>query len=907
MAYGTKYQFTFQSQNGEEFRIIIEKDGHSGDVIHRALGRAPVLKRERNGHVCGTSLEIYAECQVDGEFAEFYTSDPHLFRVHVVSQLTNRWLFYGFISPELYAEPDIAPPYDVQITATDGLGELRRYLYEPLGAQTLDTVLDTMLAKTGLRTSYRHNNNTLTAGGSSTVPAADFFDLAVVNMDHLAGKSCYDVLTSILDSIHADLFQSIDEGVINLWQIIRETDVESGTAVTIRRDPDGVDTTVVPQAFGSMQSRDWWPVGQLTTQVKPACKRLTVISDAHYKDGLVNGGMTSDAGWQKSSASYSSSLGAYQITAQNGYISQTLTFAEQVRRRLKLAINLRQYRPTASAASAAGAASIQIVADLRNYGGTGTRYLTKNSNDEYVWSSTAGSLTVDLPAPVYNEGEAGCTTFEVEIPLFFTGSRNYAMASSLTVKVIRNSSNIPLLVHNASLTFEEQIAGYRDVFSIDNGARDEADDVNSVFLPTGQGFYNTPVEFMYGVLQSFGSSGYISVFDQVGTDYAKSCVIPRIRKTGVLNVPAGGLMPFVMRDSNGDNYLVQTAEWDLLNCEMTVEILSLPASSVTITGQDVTEVVYKGGTASSGGSSSSGGGGGGTGGGTVTSVGLSMPSGFSVSGSPVTGSGTIQVSLDNTLVIPTKVEQNTWNAAALLAHEHSNKAILDTINGDVAEIVMQLPTQMLHVVPSVKRFCRQANSTSSNQDAPYFFVRHPLLEVGLPVEVCLMVYRKRNGNGGSRKAHRKGWFLACGYGHAASAAYAEELVPDHGSVAVKVKDLLDGIARTYCQIYGAVQSQDYDDWLYWVSQLGPDFTAFGFSGMPDPPRTKSKIHFGLAIRMENPDFWNLVDTQRTLYDDTGSIEGIPRYLYSRVAPLTARMYKEAKGGQPRGGVVFDLI
>ena len=132
-------------------------------------------------------------------------------------------------------------------------------------------------------------------------------------------------------------------------------------------------------------------------------------------------------------------------------------------------------------------------------------------------------------------------------------------------------------------------------------------------------------------------------------------------------------------------------------------------------------------------------------------------------------------------------------------------------------------------------------------------------------------------------------------------------MPDNGSVAVKVKDLLDGIARTYCQIYGAVQSQDYDDWLYWVSQLGPDFMAFGFSGRLDPPTTKSKIHFGLAIRMENPDFWNLVDTQRTLHDDTGSIEGIPRYLYSRVAPLTARMYKEAKGGQPRGGVVFDLL
>jgi len=905
MAYGTKYQFTFQSQNGEEFWIIIEKDGYTGDVIQRALGQAPILKRERNGHVCGTSLEIYAECHVDGEFAEFYTSSPLLFRVHVVSSQTNRWLFYGFISPELYAEPDIAPPYDVQIVATDGLGELRRYLYEPLGAQPLSIILDALLGKTGLRTSYWHNNNTLTAGGSSAVPAADFFDLAIVDMDHLAGKSCYEVLTSILDSLHADLFQSIDEGGVNLWQIIRETDVEPGAAVTIRRDPYGTDTTVVPQAFGSMQHYDWWPVGQLTAQVKPACKRLTVVSDAHYKDGLVNGGMTSDSGWQKSSASYNSSLGAYQITAQNGFIRQTLTFAEAVRRRLKLVINLRQYRPTASAASTAGTASVQIVADLRNYGGTGTRYLIKNSNDEYVWSSTAGSLTVDLPAPVYNEGEAGCTLFEVEIPLLSTGGRSYAMASSLTVRISRDSSNIPLLVHNASLTFEEQIAGYRDVFSIDNGARDEADDVNSVFLPVGQGFYNTPVEFMYGVLQSFGG-GYISVFDQVGADYAKSCAVPRLRKTGVLNVPAGGLMPFVMRDSNGDNYLVQTAEWDLLNCEMTVELLSLPASSVTISGQDVTEVVYKGGTASSGGSSSSGGGGE-TGGGTVTSVGLLMPSGFSVSGSPVTGSGTINVTLDNTLEIPTKAKQTTWDDAARDAHTHYNKATLDAIDDDVAEVVMRLPTQMLHVAPSVKRFCLQANSTSQSPGAPYFFLRHPLLEAGFPVEVCLMVYRKRNGNGGSRKAHRKGWFLACGHGHTANAAFVMELTPEDGSVAVAESELRDGIARTYCQISGGgTLSQDYEDWLRRVSQLGPDFIKFGFSGKVDPQKTKDKIHFGFAVRTSNPAFWELYDPNRALHDDTGSIAGVPRYLYSRVAPLTTRMYK-AHSSVPRGSILFELL
>lgn len=47
--------------------------------------------------------------------------------------------------------------------------------------------------------------------------------------------------------------------------------------------------------------------------------------------------------------------------------------------------------------------------------------------------------------------------------------------------------------------------------------------------------------------------------------------------------------------------------------------------------------------------------------GTVTSVGLSMPSGFSVSGSPVTSSGTLSVGIAIGYFIPTTTQRETWN------------------------------------------------------------------------------------------------------------------------------------------------------------------------------------------------------------------------------------------------------
>lgn len=57
-----------------------------------------------------------------------------------------------------------------------------------------------------------------------------------------------------------------------------------------------------------------------------------------------------------------------------------------------------------------------------------------------------------------------------------------------------------------------------------------------------------------------------------------------------------------------------------------------------------------------------GGGGGGGGSGTVTSVAMSVPTGLSVSGSPITTSGTLAVSFANGYSIPTTTKQSQWDA-----------------------------------------------------------------------------------------------------------------------------------------------------------------------------------------------------------------------------------------------------
>jgi hypothetical protein len=66
--------------------------------------------------------------------------------------------------------------------------------------------------------------------------------------------------------------------------------------------------------------------------------------------------------------------------------------------------------------------------------------------------------------------------------------------------------------------------------------------------------------------------------------------------------------------------------------------------------------------------------------GTVTSVAISVPTGLSVSGSPITTNGTIAIALASGYSIPTTAKQTTWDGAVSAKHTHSNKSVLDGIS-----------------------------------------------------------------------------------------------------------------------------------------------------------------------------------------------------------------------------------
>lgn len=76
--------------------------------------------------------------------------------------------------------------------------------------------------------------------------------------------------------------------------------------------------------------------------------------------------------------------------------------------------------------------------------------------------------------------------------------------------------------------------------------------------------------------------------------------------------------------------------------------------------------------------------------GTVTSVGLSVPTGLSVTGSPIKGAGTLAISLATGYSIPTTAKQTNWDTAFTNNHTHANKGVIDKLtqkNLDVLDLL----------------------------------------------------------------------------------------------------------------------------------------------------------------------------------------------------------------------------
>ncbi len=614
VSYGNIYEFAFDSQNGADFLIVISKKYYSGEVMRRPLGRAPVLKRENNGHIYGTSLEIYAECTVEGEYAQFYTSDAFEFRVQLYKNGSLLWM--GYVSPELYSEPDVAPPYDVQIIATDSLGELKNYAFASNGTDSLLNHLNHIL---GMSLSYQMISDLRYEKSSGAISNSSSEIMNVrIDLGHEDGESCYDVLQRLLESFNLNITQYNER-----WLLFRETDLINlaSSDGVIAHDSSGSQVLLDIAHFGSMSECEWWPVGQLSTVIEPARKKVTVQSPNHYKNNALDA-----ADWDVSNgASYDSTAGAYILPDEGSYIVQKLDFPEEVGYRLALRVRAMNVG-TGNEDQGIG---IMLKVNAHVASGYVDYYLLQHEETDrgvgsYYWYTKEGWIEGELAVPMSSDTSSDAQDIDIIIPLYDSrdqgfGTTSWIYARSIEVTIFNPQGTHDIHVYDVQLSKYDQSEGYQSDVTINNGAREEGDDIEMSLtdgstVPAAGSIFMTgvPMEYPSAVITKWavGDDAPDILLNTISKDYARAVALPRMRYTGSLNVPKGMTIPVLfVRDNTF--YFPNTYSYDLWNDEVEVDLISVPAAEVSIASSVISQMASSG-ASSSGGSGSGGGGGIGT-------------------------------------------------------------------------------------------------------------------------------------------------------------------------------------------------------------------------------------------------------------------------------------------------------
>lgn len=568
MAYVDRFIFRFNSVSGKAVRIAIADNDYTGAAVERRLGGSPQLRCELSGNIHGMSLEIPAECKVDDEFAVLYTSDPTRFAVRL--EVDNTVVWRGFVTPELYAAPWVDPPYDVQITATDGLGELKMMEWPAIGSRTFGEILETVLGATGLALPVRM----ITTAANDLATAADLLTGTTVNLDHMAGKSYYDVLDGLLGSLHCTISQ---RG--GAWLLVRETDVTALTSGEQVSDTSGGAYPV--KAFGSSQTHDCWPVGRLTTEIVPAKSTVEVECPNHLESLISDPDMELNL-WQ-TNGSWTGEDGGYYTLDLGEYISQTASVANATRDAdpgFRIKVSSRNTTPFD-----VGIMRLTVMATGRDprSGSDTTLYLkevTTQGRTQMEWVAEESHFDDGLGLPKTLDHQ-DCKEFVTDIFRLPTG---FNPIRTITIRV--SSGRNTVCVHSVNIECMSVYDRAVTRLLMDNGARGD-ESYSPLFADSFAGnkgnflLSNSPKGVTGALVGTWSSDSIPSVpyGEWLAKDMALSVATPRLRMSGKLFTVDD--LPDLFYSNKGLSYITEEWSLDLIEDEADISLISLPAAALS--------------------------------------------------------------------------------------------------------------------------------------------------------------------------------------------------------------------------------------------------------------------------------------------------------------------------------------
>jgi len=224
--YATRWQCTFYDLLGEYWYVDIQEYGYALDPLDITLGAEPVIIN--TGASDGNKFEIIrgSECKLqlvsetDYQFSDLFTDDERKFKVIIskdvttgsITAKTTQWV--GYVLPDVYREPYLTTPYIVEVSATDGLGTLKNFLYQFTDETAYSGILDQwsiineILNKLNLWLNLKVINSL-----AETSAVIDFetmynpFGTTYVNLEVYDGKDCDFILREILKPFGCRIFQ----------------------------------------------------------------------------------------------------------------------------------------------------------------------------------------------------------------------------------------------------------------------------------------------------------------------------------------------------------------------------------------------------------------------------------------------------------------------------------------------------------------------------------------------------------------------------------------------------------------------------------------------------------------------------------------------------------------------------
>lgn len=298
MAYVTKYRLHLNAADGTPWYADILGKDFVGPMQERVLGASGLqLVKDADGFFTGTSLEISIQVEEGETFGllDLYSDDPraNFVKLYRDTQLFPTLEFAGYLQPEVYSDPYVAPPFDINVTAMDGLGMLKTSDFALAGTESEMAIVAHCLANLDLGFSIGVGIHVFENGMSTSQSplGQSYLDCSIFIGSDGDVDDCHTVLQKIFSSygVSSDINLTQYRG---RWYISRNIDSDKTFHLY---NTNGVSTGSTASAFGTKilgsesNGADVYPIGSLHREMQSPLQKLTIEQDYGLKLSVLDG------------------------------------------------------------------------------------------------------------------------------------------------------------------------------------------------------------------------------------------------------------------------------------------------------------------------------------------------------------------------------------------------------------------------------------------------------------------------------------------------------------------------------------------------------------------------------------------------------------------------------------------